>query len=282
MKIIVTGGYGQLGRSLKREIESKDDISTLFIDKDDLDLTDPVAAMNFFQSNPCDVIVNCAAFTAVDKAETEQEAAKAVNSDAVKNLALAAVKNGCKILHVSTDYVFDGESKTPYKETDTPNPHTIYGTTKLAGEIVLKKLYPEAIILRTAWLYSEFGTNFFLTIKKKGENNEKIRVVKDQFGTPTYAADLARVILQIILGNKWKPGIYHYTDEGMGSWYDFAREIYTNMGLDAALITPVATSEYPCKAERPKYSVLDKTKIKETFKIEIPQWQESLKELFHK
>lgn len=261
-KLVITGGNGQLGRSIRDSINKYPNLEGVFIDVETLDLTDANAVKEYFESNPFDFVVNCAAYTAVDKAETDAEAAEAINVRAVRNIALAAVKNGIRVMHISTDYVFDGESPTPYKETDTTNPQTVYGQTKLQGERELIRLAPESMVIRTAWLYSNYGKNFFLTMKAKALAGEKVRVVADQRGCPTEASSLADVILRVIAEDKWHPGIYHFTGREEMSWYDFTREIYKMVGADPKLVSAITTSEFPALAKRPKYSVLDNTKIR--------------------
>lgn len=261
-KLVITGGNGQLGRSIRDSIIKYPNLKGVFIDVETLDLTDANAVKEYFESNPFDFVVNCAAYTAVDKAETDAGAAEAINVRAVRNIAIAAVKNGFRVMHISTDYVFDGESSTPYKETDTTNPQTVYGQTKLQGERELIRHAPESMVIRTAWLYSNYGKNFFLTMKAKALAGEKVRVVADQRGCPTEASSLADVILRVIAEDKWHPGIYHFTGREEMSWYDFTRDIYKMVGADPELVSAITTSEFPALAKRPKYSVLDNTKIR--------------------
>ena len=282
MKLIITGGNGQLGMSLRELLESREDIDATFIDIEDLDLTNRNDVCQYFKKYQCDILVNCAAYTAVDKAESEIDKAESVNIKAVRNIAEAAVDNSFKIIHISTDYVFDGEKESAYEETDIPNPKTIYGKTKLEGEKILLSILPEAIIIRTAWLYSLYGKNFFLTMKGKAMRRETARVVDDQIGSPTNAEDLACTIIQIIYSKDWKPGIFHFSNLGETTWFDFTREIYKLYGADENLISPIKTSELNSPAQRPKYSILDKTKIKKTYKIEIPFWEESIKKIVTK
>ena len=199
-----------------------------------------------------------------------------INADAVCNLASVAAKCGCKVIHISTDYVFDGRAHSPYRETDKVNPLSNYGASKRKGEMVLLSLCPDAIIIRTAWLYSTTGHNFVKTMLKLGRENKEIRVVSDQVGTPTYASDLAEVIVGILRARQWTPGIFHFTDEGVCSWYDFSKAIFRYAGIRNCKVIPINTEDYPTAAVRPPYSVLDKTTIKKTYGIEIPHWEESL------
>lgn len=248
-----------------------------YTDVEELDITDLQAIEKFVQANEIDTIINCAAYTAVDRAEEEPEAAMRINRDAVANLAEVAAQEACLLLHVSTDYVFDGNAAEPYTEKSRVNPQGVYGKTKLAGEQAVKTSGCLAIIVRTAWLYSEFGHNFVKTIRKAAREKGELKVVADQVGTPTYAADLARAIVRILDSADVADhtGIYHYSNEGICSWYDFAAEIVRQSGIDCK-IDPVTTDQYPVKAKRPAYSVLDKTKIQKTFDVEVPAWQEAL------
>lgn len=275
MKILITGSYGQLGSCLRREFDNDPEIEAIYTDYDTLDITDREAVDAFLKENHVDIIINCAAYTAVDKAETDNMIAAALNTGAVGNIGEAAVKYGVKVLHISTDYVFSGQSFRPYKENDEPYPQGIYGRTKLEGEGLISSFCQNAIIIRTAWLYSEFGHNFVKTMLKLAETKEEINVVADQIGTPTYAGDLARAIHHILRHEKWTPGIYHFTDEGVASWYDFAKAIFEISGIDIR-VNPIPTSAYPTPAKRPLYSVLSKAKIKNTYGLEIPYWRDSL------
>lgn len=280
MKVIVTGGKGQLGRSIKDVFDaSGEKHSILFIDKEELDLTDTAQTESFFKGHQADLLINCAAYTAVDQAETDIECAERMNSHAVENLANAAAVNGFRIIHISTDYVFDGQSTKPYRETDTTNPQTVYGATKLKGEKILQYIDPQSIIIRTAWLYSPYGKNFYLTMKNRAEKGLPVNVVADQRGTPTNAHDLANAIFKIAENEKWEPGIFHFSNEGECTWYDFTIEIYRSLDADESLVSPISSDEYKCAAKRPQYSVLDKEKIKSTYKLKIPEWQESLRKM---
>ena len=273
-KVLITGCKGQLGTELGTLLP--DAIQT---DYDILDITNADAVRDFVKQNNVDTIVNCAAYTAVDKAEDDKVAAHKLNSVGPCNL----VQSGAKLIHISTDYVFDGTNCTPYKTTDQPKPVSVYGKTKLLGE---KRIFNwaknDAIIIRTAWLYSPYGNNFVKTMLRLGAEKTDINVVNDQIGTPTYAADLAKAIVTILPQlNKDNSGIYHFTDEGVCSWYDFATEIMAMSGLKCN-VHPIPTSAYPTRAKRPSYSVLDKSKIKEVFGVEIPHWRKSLQDCLQK
>lgn len=275
-KILITGSKGQLGSSLHRELEKDPEIEAVYTDYDTLDITNRAAVTRFMTDNRFDIVINCAAYTAVDKAETDEILAAALNTGAVGNLAEAAVKTGARVIHISTDYVFSGQGFRPYEENDEPYPQGIYGRTKLEGEALLTSFCQNAMIIRTAWLYSEFGKNFVKTMLSLAETRPEINVVADQIGSPTYAGDLAKAIHRIIRHDKWTPGIYHFTDEGVASWYDFTKAIFEIAGKDTK-VNPIPTSAYPTPAKRPLYSVLSKAKIKSTYGIEIPYWRDSLK-----
>lgn len=277
MKILVTGSNGQLGRSLQREFKDSPEFDITYSDIDTLDITNREAVGRFIADNKFDLIINSAAYTAVDRAETDDLMAARLNTEAVGYIAEAAARHGVKVLHISTDYVFSGESFRPYYENDEPYPHSIYGRTKLEGEGILKSYCPDSIIIRTAWLYSEFGNNFVKTMLRLVGEGKHLRVVSDQIGTPTYAGDLAYAIHKIVASKEWKPGIYHFTDEGVASWYDFAIAILENSGHQTSEVTPVNTVDYPTPARRPQYSVLSKNKIKSTFDLKIPYWVDSLR-----
>jgi len=267
--ILIAGANGQLGTELSKLLPD-----AVLAGKDELDITDEKAVKTFVKNKNVEIIINCAAYTAVDKAEDEPELAAKVNIDGAGNLA----KFAKKIIHISTDYVFDGTSHTPYKPEDKTNPVSVYGKTKSAGEQEVLKYADEAIIIRTAWLYSPFGNNFVKTMRRLGLEKESINVVCDQIGTPTYAGDLAKAVVQILPQiNKDNKGIYHFTNEGVCSWYDFAYTIMKESNLNCA-VNPIPSSAYPTRATRPFYSVLDKSKIKETFGITISHWTEGLKQ----
>lgn len=277
MKILVTGANGQLGNELRNLLETEIPGCTLYTDRDELDLTDAKAVDAFMLDNEITHIVNCAAYTAVDRAEEEKLACSAVNCDAVKNLAMAADANGVKVIHISTDYVFDGTNHRPYRESDKVNPISQYGTTKRKGETALLALAPESIIIRTAWLYSSYGNNFVKTMLRLADSQGEVRVISDQIGTPTYARDLAVAIFKILTSHQWVSGIYHFTNEGAASWYDFAHAIFRIAGKKVKLI-PIPTEDYPTLAIRPAYSILDRSRIKATYGVEIPHWEESLED----
>lgn len=276
MKILVTGCYGQLGNSLRIELENDPEIEAMYTDYDTLDITDRDAVGRCLAENKFDFVVNCAAYTAVDRAETDDLKAAALNTGAVGNLGEAAARNGTKVIHISTDYVFSGQGCRPYDEKDEPYPQGIYGRTKLEGEGLLSSFCQDAMIIRTAWLYSQFGKNFLKTMMQLADTHDRLTVVCDQIGTPTFAGDLAKAIHTILRHDRWVPGIYHFTDEGVASWYDFSKAIFELAGKNVE-VTPVPSSEYPTPAKRPFYSVLSKNKIKKTFGMEIPYWRDSLK-----
>lgn len=271
-KILVTGCRGQLGTELQRLLGD----SAVYTDRDSLDLSRADEVEDFLRRGEYDYIVNCAAYTAVDRAEEEKLECARANVEAVENLAKYAAATDARILHISTDYVFDGEHCHPYVEGDKPNPLSVYGSTKRRGETALIGLAPESMIIRTGWLYSDTGHNFVRSILDRVRSGGELRVVADQIGTPTYAADLAQVIVSVLDAQQWTPGVFHYSDEGVASWYDFAVAILEEAGIDAA-VTPISTSDYPTAATRPAYSVLDKSKIKATFGIKIPHWRASLR-----
>lgn len=276
MKILVTGAAGQLGNELHNVLEQKMPGVTIYTDINELDLTDAPAVKKFIIDNEISHVVNCAAYTAVDKAEQEPALCAKINTDVVKNIAEVATDYGVKVIHISTDYVFDGTAHSPYKESDKVNPISTYGTTKRKGEMVLLSMSPDAIIIRTAWLYSPYGNNFVKTMMRLGSERAELGVVCDQIGTPTYARDLAEAIYTILTARQWVPGIYHFSDEGVCSWYDFTKAIHRIAGITGCNVKPITTDDYPTLASRPPYSVLDKTRIKKTYGITIPHWEESL------
>lgn len=273
--ILITGANGQLGHALRQEIEKDPEINPIYTDYEDLDITNVEDIDHFLKKHHVDIVVNCAAYTAVDRAESDNIRAAAINTAAVGNLGQAAAKHGFKVIHISTDYVFSGENFRPYEENDEPYPHSIYGRTKLEGEGLLSSFCKDAIIIRTAWLYSEFGNNFVKTMLRLANEKDQLNVVCDQIGSPTYAGDLAAAIHSVITSSKWQPGIYHFTNEGVASWYDFAKAIFEISGKDMK-VNPIRTAEYPTPAKRPLYSVLSKGKIKRNYNIEIPYWRDSL------
>lgn len=282
MKILVTGANGQLGKEMKNILEKECPGMTLYTDIQELDLLDAQAVGLFVSKNEITHIVNCAAYTAVDRAEEDKALCAAVNIDAVKNLANAADAVGAKIIHISTDYVFDGTAHRPYKESDKVNPMSQYGTTKRTGETALIALAPDSIIIRTSWLYSPYGNNFVKTMIKLGKNREQLKVVCDQVGTPTYARDLAKAIYAILISHQWVEGIYHFSNEGACSWYDFTKSIHRIANITTCKVMPVPTEDYPTAATRPAYSILNKSKIKATYGIEIPYWEDSLQECINR
>ena len=277
MNILITGANGQLGRSLRR-LGGVSPHNYFFTDVAELDITDAVAVLRTVEERRIDVIVNCAAYTDVERAEEDEPTAELLNHKAAGNLAAAAKATGATLFHVSTDYVFDGTAHTPYTEDGTPSPLGAYGRTKLAGERAVMASGCRYLIFRTAWLYSEYGNNFLKTMLRLTSERDTLQVVFDQIGTPTYAGDLALALFSIIESERYagNEGVYHFTDEGVCSWYDFATEIAAVAGHDSCRIIPCHTSEFPTKAARPAYSVLDKTKIKTTFQMDIPHWRESM------
>lgn len=278
--ILVTGGNGQLGSEIKELSISCTNGSFFFTDVSDLDITNYTAVAAFIKTNSIDVIVNCAAYTAVDKAESEPELADAINHLAVKNLAIIARERGAKLIHISTDYVFDGTGHKPYVETDTPNPQSVYGQTKLDGELAMQAINPaNSIIIRTSWVYSNFGSNFVKTMLRLGKEHEKINVVSDQIGSPTYAGDLAKAILEILPQIKNEQvAIYHFANSGTCSWSEFAKAIFKIKGMDVRVID-IPTSQYPTLAKRPQYSVMLTDKIRMNHNLQVPMWRDSLRVL---
>lgn len=281
MRILVTGANGQLGNEM--QILAKENLlhTYYFTDVQELDICDKEAVWNFISENKIELIVNCAAYTAVDKAEDNPELARQLNSEAPKEMACAAQACGAAMIQVSTDYVFDGTAHIPYTEDCAPCPDSVYGSTKLAGEQAVMEHCEQAAVIRIAWLYSTFGNNFVKTMIRLGKERDSLGVVFDQIGTPTYAHDLARTIYAMINKGVVR-GIYHFSNEGVCSWYDFTLAIHRLAGITSCKVTPLHTAEYPAKANRPHYSVLDKTKIKATYGIEIPHWEESLKNCLKK
>ncbi|MDD5825769.1 MAG: dTDP-4-dehydrorhamnose reductase [Prevotellaceae bacterium] len=281
MNILLTGCNGQLGNEI--QLLEKDYGQHRFFNTDvaELDITNQLAVADFVGRNEIDGIINCAAYTAVDKAEDNKELCTTLNTVAPAYLAAAVEKRGGWIVQVSTDYVFNGKAHKPYVETDTPSPDSVYGSTKLAGELGVQKFCKRAMVIRTAWLYSTFGNNFVKTMIRLGKEREELGVVFDQIGTPTYAGDLAKAIMTAV-EKGIKPGVYHFSNEGVISWYDFTKAIHRIAGITTCTVRPIHTSEYPTPANRPHFSVLDKTKIKETYDMEIPYWEESLQKCIEK
>jgi len=278
VRILVTGSKGQLGNEIRVLAEDYPDFDFIYTDVDELDITDQLKVEAFFVANKPQVIINCAAYTAVDKAETDEAIAYLINATAIENLSKSATKIEALIVQISTDYVFDGKSYLPYSETDETNPKSAYGRTKLAGENAVFEYASKGLILRTSWLYSAFGNNFVKTMTKYGIEREELKVVYDQVGTPTYARDLAKAILDIIPSAIQHSGteLFHYSNEGVASWYDFAKIILDFSGINCNLI-PIRTKDYPLPAPRPPFSVLSKSKIKDIYKIKIPYWSDSVK-----
>lgn len=278
--ILITGAKGQLGSEINKVSRKYLGYDFIFTDIDTLDITDRQKTFDFLQQNKPDWIVNCAAYNLVDKAESETDKALLINAEAVKNIADSIAGSECKLIHISTDYVFDGNSNVPYDENSRANPATAYGRSKHAGEVAALR-HNRSMVIRTAWLYSSFGSNFARTIITKAREKDMLRVVFDQIGSPTYAGDLASAVIEIIalvIRNKvaFNPGIYHYSNEGVCSWYDFAEAIVNEAGISCKIV-PILSKDFPSAAKRPFYSVLDKSKIKETYSIEIPHWRSSLK-----
>ena len=273
MNILVTGSNGQLGNEMRILSVSHPQHTYFFTDVEELDITSSKAVSSFVQSNAIDLIVNCAAYTNVDKAEEDEATAMKINGEALAVLG----SQGVRVIHISTDYVFSGDEHVPCRETDPVAPRTAYGRTKYEGEKNLLAVCPEAVILRTAWLYSSFGNNFVKTMIRLGKEKEQLGVVFDQIGTPTYAADLAQAIFTVIESHVWRPGIYHFTNEGVCSWYDFTIAIHSLAGITKCHVFPISSEEYVYKTPRPHYSVLDKSKFKKTFGVEIPYWVDGLK-----
>ncbi|NDV58138.1 dTDP-4-dehydrorhamnose reductase [Bacteroides sp. 519] len=274
MNVLITGANGQLGNEM-RVLADQYPYTYFFTDVAELDICDEEAVNIFFKTNSIDVVVNCAAYTAVDAAEDNRELSDKLNNIAPGYLAKAAQRNGASIIQVSTDYVFNGTNHIPYTEDEPTCPASVYGSTKLAGEINVLENCEKAVVIRTAWLYSIYGNNFVKTMIRLGRERDTLGVIFDQVGTPTYANDLAKAIYAIIEKGVVR-GIYHFSNEGVCSWYDFTKSIHRLAGITGCKVNPLHTADYPTKAARPHYSVLDKTKIKETYNIEIPHWEESL------
>lgn len=279
MHILVTGSNGQLGSEIKSISVNYSQHKFTFVDIEEMDISSRKAVNTLFEKHKFDCVINCAAYTNVDMAETEKELAWKINVKGTKYLAQACHKANATLMHISTDYVFDGMHYRPYTETDFTNPQSYYGVTKLEGEQMIEEFAKTAIIIRTSWLYSSFGNNFVKTMIKYGKEREELNVVSDQVGTPTYAADLAFLLLQNLDDIEWIQGthIYHYSNEGVCSWYDFAKEIIEQSNIKCKVI-PIETKDYPLPAERPSYSLFNKAKIKDGLNgIEIPYWKDSLR-----
>lgn len=281
MVVLVTGASGQLGQVLQAHAPKYEGLQFHFATSAEADITSKENLEAVFTRLQPDFCINAAAYTAVDKAESEPEKAYLINVNGAKNLAEVCKKHTTTLLHISTDFVFDGSKKTPYTEGDAANPQNIYGKTKREGEQEIKKILPQHYIIRTSWLYSEYGNNFMKTMIRLGNERDSLSVVNDQAGTPTNANNLAEVLVQMILSGKKEYGIYHYSNEGVATWYDFAGKIFeaNNITVD---LKPIATANYPTPAKRPAYSVMDKSKIKSVFGLDIPAWEEALKQLTKK
>lgn len=281
MNILVIGASGQLGQELRVVAEGSAQHYT-FASRSELDVTDQLAIRHFVQDHHIDTIINCSAYTAVDRAEDEPEEADCINHQAVAALAALAKAQGLYLIHISTDYVFAGDSHRPITEEETPRPQSVYGRTKLLGEDAIRRAGCRALILRTSWLYSTYGANFLKTMCRLMQERQELSIVFDQIGTPTYARDLARFIVSYLEQDKGtrQEGTYHFSDEGVASWYDFAEAIRHRMGYSCQL-HPIRSEQYPTKATRPSYSVLDKAKLKRDFGITLPHWQTSLEDCLH-
>lgn len=273
--ILVTGANGQLGKEMKELESAYPGFRFVFLSREDMPIHHFELVRNVFKGYQPQYLVNCAAYTAVDKAESEQELAFQVNGEAVGVMAAVCKAYGTKFIHISTDYVFDGNGTAPYTTEDRTNPQSVYGASKLKGEEEAMLYNPESLIIRTSWVYSEFGKNFVKTMRKLMSEREELNVVSDQTGSPTYAADLAQVIMDIIAGGKWVPGIYHFSNSGVISWYDFAVAIRDLSGLQCR-VQPIPSSQYPTPAKRPAYSVMDTSKIFSTFNLTPKAWKDSL------
>ncbi|GHT32660.1 NAD(P)-dependent oxidoreductase [Bacteroidia bacterium] len=274
--ILVTGSNGQLGNEMRVIAAQYPQYNYIFTDVAELDICNEAALAAFFAENKVDFIVNCAAYTAVDKAEEDVETAYKINKDAAYLLAKFSAENEIKLIHISTDYVFDGKSYLPYTEEMPIAPNTVYGKSKAEGEYEILKQNAKIAIIRTSWLYSSFGNNFVKTMLKLGAEKEILTVIFDQIGTPTYAADLAFAVMKVITAQNFVAGIYHFSNEGVCSWYDFTIAIHKAAGITTCKVLPIESKDYPAKTPRPFYSVLNKAKIKATYGIEIPHWEDAL------
>jgi len=281
--VLITGSTGQLGQSFQAIQKQYSDVDFTFVNRELLDLSDPESITAYFQHNQFDVIINCAAHTAVDKAESEPELAEQINHIAVRQLAEIAKHSDCKLIHISTDYVFNGKSHRPYIESDGVEPQGVYGKTKLAGEQAIEQILSNnALVIRTSWVYSEFGNNFVKTMRRLGGERDALNVIFDQVGTPTYAKDLATAIMSIVTSPQFELQTFtsqtlHFSNEGVCSWYDFAKAIFELSHISCD-VSPIETKDYPTPATRPHYSVLNKAKIKDTFQLTIPYWKDSLQQ----
>ena len=276
INVLVTGSNGQLATCLKSLAEGYNELNFIYTDYLDLDITNPKALRNFFKGySSIDYCINCAAYTAVDNAEKEEKLADQINSEGVGNLSQVCNENNTTLIHVSTDFVFDGKNNQPYVEEDLTNPLSVYGKTKLDGELIIRNNSSKYFIIRTSWLYSEHKKNFMKTMLELAKNKKELSIISDQIGTPTYALDLANTLLNIVNSQNKEYGVYHYSNEGVASWYDFAKAIFEINNIEVK-VKPTRTEAYPTPAKRPHYSVLDKTKIKNSFNLEIPYWRDSL------
>lgn len=274
-RILVTGANGQLGKEIRQLETAFPGYEFVFLSREDFPIHDPVLARHSFEAHQPAYCINCAAYTAVDKAETEKELAYQVNADAVGVLAALCAAHNCRFIHISTDYVFDGQGSKPYQPASATGPQSVYGASKLAGEQQAQQANPDSIIIRTSWVYSEFGKNFVKTMLRLMADKPEIGVVDDQWGCPTYAADLAEAIMKIVAGDNWKPGIYHFSNTGAINWHQFASTI-RDLGGFSTIVKAIPSSAYPTPAARPKYSVMDTQSMAETFHITMKPWQESL------
>jgi len=282
-KILVTGANGQLGNEIRRICRNFPGLEFIFTDVDMLDITNPDAVSVFMEASKPAIVVNCAAYTNVDGAEENVKNVRKINSLAPQVLAAACAMQDAFLIHISTDFVFDGETTKPYSEEDEPNPISVYGNSKLEGEEKIKTVFDNYLIIRTSWMYSEFGHNFVRSIISLAKERETLEIVDDQIGSPTYARDLANCIIDIIIKSilnpkAYLPGIYHYSNQGSCSWFEFATEILNIAGIKSCKLIPIPTEQYPAVAKRPKYSVLDTSKVRESFGIGIPNWRDSLRE----
>ena len=273
--VLVTGSNGQLGNEVRVLAQTYPQFEFVFTDIDELDICDQQAVNDFFAKHKIDCLLNCAAYTAVDKAEEDIDLCYKINKEAVGFLGEAAARCGTKVIHVSTDYVFDGKSFIPYTEGMPVSPASVYGKSKLAGEQLLEVVCPNAVIVRTSWLYSSFGSNFVKTMLRLGRERDNLNVIFDQIGTPTYAADLAVALLQIISAECFVPGVYHFSNEGVCSWYDFTISIHKFACIHCSVL-PIESKDFPAKTPRPHYSVLNKQKVKTTYYLQIPHWEDGL------
>lgn len=276
MNILVTGSKGQLGKCINNLAKENYELNFLFTDIPELDITNKEAVDDYFSANSFDYCINCAAYTAVDLAEAEADKAFLINAEAVKILAEACSLNNCCLIHISTDFIFDGKKSGPYTEEDIPNPLSVYGSSKLQAENYVQNILKEYFIIRTSWVYSEYGHNFVKTMLRLGNEKKELNVVNDQIGSPTYAGDLAGFLIYLVVNNKNQYGIYHYSNEGEISWYDFAVQIFKQFEMNVK-VKPIPAKDYKTPAIRPERSVLNMKKVKKNFEFPIYEWQDSLK-----